>query len=351
MRVVKLGIVGTGGMANGHAKAFADIAGCRVIACCDIVPGRAQAFAQTHGIPAAYEDLEAMLDGEKLDAVSVVTNDGAHCPAALAALRRKLHVMSEKPLADNLRDARRMTAAAARAGVITAVNFSYRNAAATQKAAEIAASGKLGRILHVEGSYLQSWLVAKHWGDWRSGGGGWLWRLSTRHGSAGCLGDIGVHLYDLASFVVGDIAEIDCRLATFDKGVKGVGEYVFDANDSFISTVHFRNGALGTLHSSRWAVGHVNTVALCAYGDRGSIDLNLDRPDEDKLRICSGKDVDPGKWTPVACKPTPSMYERFIRAIRTGRQGQTSFAGAARVQAYLDASFRSDKAGQSIKIR
>jgi predicted dehydrogenase len=45
------------------------------------------------------------------------------------------------------------------------------------------------------------------------------------------------------------------------------------------------------------------------------------------------------------------MYERFIRAIRTGKQGQTSFAGAARVQAYLDASFRSDVAGKAIKIR
>jgi predicted dehydrogenase len=342
--MIHLAIIGTGGMANFHVTNFKAVKGCVIVACSDIVPGRAKAFAEKHGIPAAYEDAEKMLSREKIDGVSIVTIDRAHAPAALVAIRHGVHVMCEKPLADTLASARSMEKAARRKRLLTAVNFSYRNSPATQKAAEMVASGKLGRLRHVEGSYLQSWLVSKAWGNWRTSEA-WLWRLSTRHGSAGTLGDIGVHLYDLASFVVGDFSELACTLETFDKGMKRKGPYVFDANDSLVTTVRFRNGAVGTLHSSRWATGHCNTVAIRVFGDRGGLDLNLDRPPPETLRVCLGKDVDKHAWKPVKCPPVPNMYQRFVRALQTGKQGQTSFAGGLKIQGYLDASFRSAKKG------
>ena len=340
--MIRLAIIGTGGMANGHAASFASIKGCKVIACCDIVPGRARAFAEKHKIPAFYEDTREMLKKEKLDGVSIVTTDRAHAPAALLAIAAGVHVMCEKPLADNLRDARRMAAAARRKKLLTAVNFSYRNNPATQLAAQLVAAGRLGRILHVEGSYLQSFLASKCWGDWHTREA-FLWRLSTKHGSAGVLGDIGVHLYDLAAFVVGDFAELASILKTFDKGVKRIGPYILDANDSVVTTVRFQNGAIGTLHTSRWATGHSNTVALRVYGDKGALDLNLDRPPPETLRVCFGKNVDLVKWEPVRCPPTPGMYRRFVTSLKTGKQGQTSFEGGAKIQAYLHASFVSSR--------
>ena len=336
--MIRIGIVGTGGMANGHARRFKEIKASTVVACCDIVPGRAKEFAAKHGIPAAYEDLEQMLRKEQLDGVTIVTVDSAHAPTALAAIRHGVHVMCEKPLATNLRDAKRMAAAAARKGVLTAVNFSYRNSPATQKAAQLVAAGRLGRIRHVEGSYLQSWLVSRGWGDWKKNPA-LLWRLSTRHGSAGVLGDLGVHLYDLASFVVGDFSQIASELKTFDKGIKRLGPYVFDANDSVVSMIRFTNGAIGTLNTTRWATGHMNTVALRVYGDKGALDLNLDRPAPETLRVCFGPDIDKGQWTPLPCPAVPDMYQRFVTAIRTGQQGQPSFAGGAKVQAYLEHCF------------
>jgi predicted dehydrogenase len=349
--MVRLAIIGTGGMANSHALRFKQIRGCRLLACADIVPGRAKAFAEKHGIPAAYEDAEAMLKREKLDGVSIVTTDRAHAPAALLAVKYGVHVMCEKPLAENLKNAKRMEAAARQKKLLTAVNFSYRNNPATQKAAELVAEGKIGRVIHVEGAYLQSWLVSKAWGDWHTAEA-WQWRLSTKHGSAGTLGDIGVHLYDLASFVVGDFSELACKLATFDKGVKRIGPYVFDANDSMVTTVRFKNGALGTLHSTRWATGHNNTVSLRVYGDKGALDLNLDRPAPDTLRMCAGKDVDKAQWKQVKCPPTPNMYQRFVTSLKTGKQGQTSFAGAVKVQAYLESSAASAQNGSEfVKIR
>jgi len=338
--MIKLAIIGTGGMANAHACEFGKIPECRIVACSDIVPGRACEFATKYNIPAAYEDTLEMLQNEELDAVSVVTPDMYHVHPVLQALEMGLHVMCEKPLASNLEDARRMAEAAREKGVLTAVNFSYRNAPATQKAAELVASGALGRIIHVEGSYLQEWLSSKVWGDWRENPA-LLWRLSVKHGSAGVLGDIGVHLYDLVSFVVGDISEITCTLKTFDKGTPQVGEYILDANDSMVATVDFANGAIGALHSSRWATGHTNEVALQVYGDKGGLDLNLDRPEPDTLRVCLGENADKSAWEQMPCPPVPNMYQRFITAIVEGKQGQTSFETGARVQAYLDASMES----------
>jgi predicted dehydrogenase len=345
-KTVRLAIIGTGGMANGHASRFSAIEGSQVVACCDIVPGRAKAFAEKHQIPAFYENASEMLKKEALDGVSVVTQDRAHAEAALLALAHNVHVMCEKPLADNLKDANRMAALARRKKRLTAVNFSYRNNPATQKAAEIAASGALGRIMHVEGAYLQSWLAASFWGDWRKADN-LLWRLSTRHGSAGVLGDLGVHLYDLASFVVGDFASVSCLLKTFDKGVKKIGPYVLDANDSALATVRFRNGAIGTLHTTRWATGHANTVSLRVYGYKGALDLNLDRPAPDTLKVCLGEDVETRLWMPVKCPPVPDMYQRFVTALQTGKQGQTSFDGGARVQSYLHAAAVSDRKGSA----
>jgi len=343
--MIRLGIIGCGGMAAAQVDRFTKIKGCKVVACSDIAPGRAAEFAKKFKIPAAYEDTRQMLANEELDGVSVVTIDSAHEQPVLQAIKQGLHVMCEKPLSTTLASAKKMAAAAKRGKLITAVNFSYRNSPATQKAASLVASGKLGCIVHVEGSYLQSWLPSKVWGDWRTTEA-WLWRLSTKHGSAGVMGDVGVHLYDLASFVVGDIKEIHCDLKTFKKDKKRIGPYVFDANDSAVASVRFANGAIGTLHTTRWATGYANTVSLRVFGEKGSLDLNLDRPAPQTLRVCLGKDVDKCVWKNAKCPKVPDMYQRFVTAIKTGKQGQTSFAGATKVQAYLDASFRSaDKQG------
>ncbi len=64
-----------------------------------------------------------------------------------------------------------------------------------------------------------------------------------------------MHLLDLAAFVAGDLRAVACDLAVFDKGRKRLGEYVFDANDSFSALVAFANGARGTLNATRWAKG------------------------------------------------------------------------------------------------
>jgi len=157
-----------------------------------------------------------------------------------------------------------------------------------------------------------------------------------------------VHLYDLAWFLIGDFAEIMCDLKTFDKGVDRIGEFPLDANDSAVAAVRFANGAIGTLHTTRWATGQRNTVGIRAHGTEAALDLDLDRPEGEQLRLFRKSD---GEWENVECPPTPNMYERFATALRTGEQGQTSFEGGARIQAYLDAAMASAETGRFVPVQ
>jgi len=348
--MIRLAIVGTGGMASAHADHFCKMKGVKLVACCDILKEKAKEFAKKWGIPSVYSKIEDMLTKEKLDAVSVVTTDSGHAPASIAAFKHGLHVLCEKPLATSLPEAKLMLAAAKKAGTINMVNFSYRNSCGLQAAAKFVSKGGIGRVIHVEASYLQSWLVSRAWGDWHSAK--WaLWRLSKRHGSLGTLGDIGCHIYDMTAFLCGDIVEIACQLKTFDKGVKGnrIGEYVFDANDSFVATVGFATGALGTIHASRWATGHTNSLRVRAYGDKGGIEVDLDRG-WDEYRVCVGKGINKNEWKTVKCPPTPTNFQRFINAIRTGKPDASDFANAVKVQAYLHYSIKSDIARKPLRV-
>lgn len=346
---VKLAVLGTGGMANVHAERFRSVQGCQVVAAADVDLERARAFAAKHEIPRAYGSAKDLLAAGDFDAVTIVTPDAFHAPLALQCLKAGKHVLCEKPLALNYPDARRMVAAAKKAGVIHMVNFSYRDWPAIQAVAALVQRGTLGEVRHVEASYLQAWLASKIWGDWRTTPA-WLWRLSTRHGSKGVLGDVGVHIVDFATFPVGPIRSVFCRLKAFDKAPGNrIGEYPLDANDSAVLNVEFQNGALGTIHTTRWCGGHANRLFLKIAGTKGTVEIDSDRTTSG-YRICAGKDLDTGTWKDVAVAAVPNNYQRFIKSIRSGKPDQPDFARGAEIQKVLDACFVSDAEKRPVRV-
>ncbi len=350
--MIRLAIIGTGGMAASHARSFSTMRGVSLAACCDIDEERARKFARAWMIPRWYTDYNQLLQTEGLDGVSNVTPDPMHAPISLAAIAHGVPVLCEKPLATSLADARKMRDAAARRKTVAMVNFTYRNSSGAQAAAQLIKAGGIGRVMHVEASYLQSWLVQDTWGDWRTTPA-FTWRLSTRHGSAGTLGDVGCHIYDLVGLLCGDIRQLSCLLRTFEKGAAGnrVGPYVLDANDSFVSTIELAAGGIGTVHATRWATGHLNSVRARVYGDEGAVEVDLDR-DPSSYRLVKGKKAArAARWRVVPCKPTPTQYERFITSIRTGENDVSDFVNGAKVQAYLDASTVSAERGQPVKVK
>jgi predicted dehydrogenase len=341
-------ILGTGKMANAHASAYAAMPGVEVVAGIDTRPDALAAFREKHGIPQGFTSVEEAIAWGGFDAASNVTPDAVHYSTTMPLLAAGKHVLCEKPLATNAADAEAMATAAAEAGVINMVNLTYRNGPALQEAARLVATGLLGPIRHFEASYLQSWLTQPAWGDWRTEPQ-WLWRLSTVHGSKGVLGDVGIHILDFATFAAGLAAEdVSARLATFDKAPGGrIGDYVLDANDSATMQIRLAGGALGTVHATRFATGHLNDLRLRLYGDLGGLEVLFEKG-VSQLRASTGENRLAGIWEEIACPPVPTVYERFVAAIRGEGAPVPTFARGAELQRLL---FRAEEsAGEGGRV-
>jgi predicted dehydrogenase len=339
---MRLLVLGTGRMAENHAKHFSEIAGVSLAAGVDVDEANLTAFCDRFCIDKRFGSLSEALEWGEFDAVTNVTPDSVHYGTTLAAIAAGKHVFCEKPLATDYGKATEMTEAAEKAGLINMVNLTYRNVAELHKAREIIASGMIGKVKHIEASYLQHWVALRDWSD-PTIQGPWLWRLSKGHGSNGTLGDIGIHIIDFTTFATGtDIVSMNCRLQTFDKVPGGrMGDYLLDANDSFVISAEFSNGAIGSIHSSRWASGHQNDQKLRAYGEKGGLELSHGTGGS-VLRICAGEDTRTGTWREVKADPVPTNYERFAEAVRTGVQTEPSFRHATGLQKVLDLALVAD---------
>jgi len=347
---MRLLILGTGRMAGVHAKAFTEIAGVSLVGCIDLDLKRANDFAQTHSIPRAFDSLDAAVKTVEFDAVANCTPDAAHFATTMDVIRTGAHVFCEKPLATSHEDAVLMAIEAKRAGIVHGVNLTYRNVAALQMARALIEDGRIGSIRHFEASYLQSWLTQAAWGDWRTDPT-WLWRLSSKHGSLGVLGDVGVHIFDFLTYATGQgVAQLTGSLQTFDKAEGGrVDDYTLDVNDSFSATVRLKGGALGVVHATRFASGNLNNLSLQIYGDKGGLKVTNTGP-LGTLEICEGDNLEAATWVPVALSPVQTNFERFAEAVRTDRGMEPDFDDGARLQAVLDGVFRADSEAKQITL-
>jgi predicted dehydrogenase len=345
MSKIRLLVLGTGNMAKAHATAFAQDNRVKMVATCDVVPGRAAEFAKVFHMAHSFEDLDKAIAWGEFDAAANVTPDAIHHPTTMQLLRAGKHVFCEKPLAENFALADEMATSADGAGLINMVNLTYRNLPAIHHARKLVKDGALGAIRHVEASYRQSWLVGNHWGDWKTLPM-WLWRLSQKHGSKGVLGDVGIHILDFAAFANDSMpVAIQPRLKTFHKAPDDrIGEYPLDANDSAVMTVEFGNGALGVIQASRFMTGHDNELHLRIHGDKGAVEVKHFEG-WTELKACTGADVHTMAWRAIKPEPVESNYRKFINAIVAGQNGEPDFRRAAALQRVLDLCFDNDGRG------
>ncbi|MEX0852822.1 MAG: Gfo/Idh/MocA family oxidoreductase [Bauldia sp.] len=341
---MRLLILGTGSMARQHALAFAAEPDVKIVAAVEPNKPRLAAFAREHRIGKRFPDLDSAIAWGKFDAAVNVTPDPVHHPTTMKLIAAGKHVLCEKPLATTYPLALEMTDAAEAAGIINMVNLTYRASPAVHQARALVLAGTIGALRHFEASYLQSWLVGKQWGDWRSEQR-WLWRLSTAHGSHGVVGDIGIHLIDFATFAAAsDVAALAAKVKTFHKAPGDrIGEYRLDANDSFALVAELQNGALGTIQATRFATGNANELRVSLFGDQGALMVHTDGK-KSSLSVCAGKDVDTQTWRKVRCPRQPTVYQRFAEAVRTGVNGDPAFRRAAAIQRVLDACLSAGQA-------
>jgi predicted dehydrogenase len=149
----RVGIVGLGGMGHQHALACRAESGVALVAGCDVAPGPRETWGQAHDVPAAalYAEYETMYDRERLDVAVVATHADTHVAAVVAAARRGIHVLCEKPPAPDLAGADAMLAACDAAGVKLSVNHIKRGSNGNAVAQTLIAGGAIGTPYLIRG--------------------------------------------------------------------------------------------------------------------------------------------------------------------------------------------------------
>ena len=245
----------------------------------------AKAAARQFGWEEVETDWRRVVARKDIDIVDVSSPGYLHCEMVVAAARAGKHVICEKPLANNLRDAQKMLQAVERAGVKHMIMHNYRKIPAVVLAKKMIEDGRLGDIYHYSGTYFQDWIIDPKFPL--------VWRLEKKYAGSGALGDIGSHIIDLARFLNGEFAGVTAQMTTFikerpipgdgagswgAKGKKGKGKVTVDDDTNFLA--RFRNRSVGVFQASRFCGGRRNYNTFQIYGSKGSVAFNLERMNE-----------------------------------------------------------------------
>lgn len=223
-----------------------------------------------------YPDFLSMMHGERqlpadqrMDFVVIVTPNHLHFPAAKAAMENGFHVVSDKPATFNLAEALELQKLVAATGLLYGLTHNYTGYPMVRQARAMVQAGAIGELRKVVVEYPQGWLARAI----ESGGQKQAsWRTDpTRSGAAGCIGDIGTHAENLATYITGQpIAEL---AADLNKCVPG---RLLD-DDAHV-LLRFANGAKGVLQASQIAMGEENALRICVYGASGGIEWHQMEP-------------------------------------------------------------------------
>jgi predicted dehydrogenase len=253
------GLIGCGVIAPTHAGAIQDSGTARLVACCDIVPGLAQDFADKHGALRAYDSMEAMLRDPEVQAVSVCTPSGLHAQCCIAAAEAGKHILCEKPLDVTLEAIDAAIAACAAHHVKLSGVFQRRTYASSRKVREAVRTGKLGKL--VLGDAYQKYFRSHEY--YASG----AWRATWDLDGGGALMNQGVHGIDLLLYLMGDVKRLSAYARRLVRNI--------EVEDTAVAVVEFVNGAVGVIEGTTSVTpGYGCKIEIS--GDHGTISLDGD---------------------------------------------------------------------------
>ena len=255
MGKIRIAIIGCGNIArHAHLKNYLQLTDrFELVAACDIIPERAEAVAKEYGIPATFTDYHDVLKLEGLDAVDICTPNYLHSIIAVDALNAGLNVLCEKPDAINPQEALRMKEAAEKNGKLLMVIRNNRFMTQTQYLKKYIDEGKLGEIYAARCGWQRRRGVP--------GRGGWF--TTKEQSGGGPLIDLGVHMIDVAMWLMGSphpVSVSGCTYNKFANDTSSLGHYggegkaggTFDVEDLAMGFIRFDNGACLQLEFS-WA--------------------------------------------------------------------------------------------------
>jgi predicted dehydrogenase len=308
-----IGVVGVGRWAGlAHLPGWARDDRCRIVGVCDREPERAAAAAERYGAEVATEDYRVLLDRDDIDVIDVVTRDGEHFPVNLAAVEAGKHVLSEKPVAHDHHDVRRIAELARSKGLKTKVGFTFRYSPAVRYLKDMIARGDLGTPF-IYNAYEQNsqWLSPQS--PLRS-----QERATDGPIKVASLEGYGAPVIDIGHwFMDSDLTSVVGVLRNFipERMIAATGTMArtnIDDGDIFIG--EFASGAICSVQSSFVTVGNYPGIEVRVYGSEGAAiarlveefgiceTLKMARPDDVEFRDV----VVPASYYPSGGSPRES---------------------------------------------
>jgi predicted dehydrogenase len=223
-----------------------------------------------------YGTFKEMIQREKrlhpdrrMQFVSIVTPNHVHFAPAKMALENGFHVICDKPLSFNMKEAQTLEKLVEKSGLIFALTHNYTGYPMVKQARQMIKHGELGKIRKVVVEYPQGWLSTK---VEDTGSKQATWRTDPqRSGIAGSMGDIGTHAENLAEYITGlKITELCADISIFVPGRQ--------LDDDGNVLLHFDNGAKGILHASQICAGEENNLNIRVYGEKGGLEWRQMEP-------------------------------------------------------------------------
>jgi predicted dehydrogenase len=212
---------------------------------------------------------KALGDDERIDFVAITTPNNWHYPIAKDFLDAGFHVMCEKPMTINVKEAKALQQLVKKTGLVFGLMHNYTGYPMVKLARDMVRNGELGKIRKIRVQYPQGWLATALE---KTGSQQAAWRTDPKQsGGAGSIGDIGTHAENLAEYITGlKITQICSDLTIFVKGRR--------LDDDGNCLLRFDNGARGILHVSQIAIGEENNLAIWVHGEKGSLEWHQEHP-------------------------------------------------------------------------
>jgi predicted dehydrogenase len=321
---LKIGFIGTGGIANNHLKTLAAMEDVSVIAFCDLQLERAQTAAAQWPDARAYTNLTEMLDDRKLDAVYICLPPMAHGEVELAVIERGIPFLLEKPIGIDREIPSRILERLQSNNVMNAVGFQWRYHPAVQKAAELLKQCEIGMALGY-------WMGAMPKAPW--------WRVQAASG--GQFVEQTIHMTDTLRFLCGEVLEV---YAAYGSRVMHQREPNVTVPDVGSVTMKLANGGVATISNTcLLPSGHL--TGLDVYTDQGALEIR-----GNGLRHVRKKDSI--ETYPFVGSAHALEDHAFIKAVRTGDSSfiLSDYTDSVRTHEIVMAAGESAESGLPVKL-
>jgi predicted dehydrogenase len=351
---IRVGVIGCG-IGSFHLEGFAEEPRTKVVAIAGL-EDRCQTLANKFGVPRVYGDYRELLADPEVQAVSIAVPNYMHREVTMAALRSGKDVLVEKPLAPTAEEGEEMIAASEETGRILMIAFNRRGRHDVELIKKEVEAGHLGRIYHARAFWMR-----------RSGIPGLgSWFTTKALAGGGPLIDLGVHVLDLALWIMGNPRPVAVSAAAYaELGPRGKGQYLgsrftviegapYEVEDFATAMIRLDGGATLQLDAS-WAgfTGHTDEFGVSFMGDSGGAEIHV----KDYAQTGTLKFYGEVGGMPAVTEPRllPRhghgwVIHRFVDAILSGKTGSPSAAeGLDRVR-LIEAIYRSAELGREIEI-